>query len=239
MAALTIRATIAAGGDFELTPLSKKGSQSELLSLSYERQESQQQKRKYKERPACTETIVRYQIHVTRNEDALAQQQRTLGWRLFVTNCPLQCCSLADAVHAYREVPVHERNFSRLQNRPLGLRPLFVHREDRSVGLVRLLSLALRLLTLVEFVVTQELQQQDTSLTGLYEGNPTRTTQRPTTERLLRAFQPITLTVVSLPGQRIFQLTPLTSLQRQILILLGLPDSIYQNLARDFNAIPP
>lgn len=220
------------------TAILKRYNLCDLFSLSYERQESQQQKRQYKDRPACTETIVRYQIHVTRHEDAIAQQQRTLGWRLFVTNFPVQRCSIADAVHAYREAPVHERNFSRLKHRPLGLRPLFVHREDRILGLVRLLSLALRLLTLVEFVITQELQQQDTSLTGLYEGNPTRTTQRPTTERLLRAFQPITLTLVSLPGQRIFHLTPLTSLQRQILTLLGLPDSIYQNLAQDFNAIP-
>lgn len=211
----------------------------DLFSLSYERQESQQQKRKYKDRPACTETIVRYQIHVTRNEDAIAQQQRTLGWRLFVTNFPQQCFSIADAVHAYREAPVHERNFSRLKNRPLGLRPLFVHREDHIVGLVRLLSLALRLLSIIEFVVRHELQQQDTSLIGLYEGNPHRDTQRPTTERLLRAFQPITLTVVTLPGQCISHLTPLTSLQRQILTLLGLPDSIYHHLAQDFNAIPP
>lgn len=210
-----------------------------LFSLSYERQESQQHKRKYKDRPACTETIVRYQIHVTRNADAIEKQQRTLGWRLFVTNFPRQRFSIADAVHAYRKAPVHERNFSRLKNRPLGLRPLFVYREDRIVGLVRLLSLALRLLTLIEFVVKQELHQQDTTLTGLYEGNPTRATQRPTTERLLRAFQPITLTVVSLPRQRICHLTPLTSLQQQILALLGLPDSIYHDLAQDFNAIPP
>lgn len=217
----------------------KRHNLGELFSLSYERQESQQQKRQYKDRPAGPKTIVRYQLHVTRNEEAIAQQQRTLGWRLFVTNCPRQRCSIADAVHAYRQAPVHERNFARLKHRPLGLRPLFVHREDHILGLVRLLSLALRLLTLVEFVVTQALQQQDTSLTGLYEGNPTRTTQRPTTERLLRAFQPITLTVVSLPGQRIFHLTPLTSLQRQILTLLGLPDSLYLDLARDFDAIPP
>ena len=210
-----------------------------LFSIGYERQESHRQKRKYKDRPACTETIVRYQIHVTRNEDAIEKRQRTLGWRLFVTNCPAQRLPISDAVQAYREAPIHERNFSRLKNRPLGLRPLFVHREDRMIGLVRLLSLALRLLTLVEFVVRQELQQQDTTLTGLYEGNPSRATQRPTTERLLRAFKPITLTIVSLPGQRFFHLTPLTSLQRQILALLGLPESIYLDLAPDFNAIPP
>ena len=210
-----------------------------LFTIRFERQASQRHKRKYKDRPAFTETIVRYQIHVTHNDDAIAQARRTLGWRLFVTNFSAQRLSLADAVHAYREAPIHEHNFSRLKTRPLGLRPLFVHRQDRIVGLVRLLSLALRLLTLVEFVVRQELQQQNISLSGLYEGNSSRATQRPTTERLLRSFQPITLTFVFLPEQFIFHLTPLSSLQHQILSLLGLPDSIYEDLARDFNPIPP
>jgi hypothetical protein len=57
------------------------------------------------------------------------------------------------------------------------------------IGLVRLLSLALRLLTLAECVVQRKLQQQQTTLAGLYEGNPKRSTSRPATERLLRAFQ--------------------------------------------------
>ena len=107
------------------------------------------------------------------------------------------------------------------------------------LGLVRLLSLALRLLSLLEFVVRRDLLQQQTALAGLYEGNPTRSTQRPTTERLLRVFQPITLTAVSLPDFSLLQLSPLTSLQTQILALLGLPISIYSDLARDFNPIPP
>ena len=107
------------------------------------------------------------------------------------------------------------------------------------LGLVRLLSLALRVLTLVVFVVRRELQQQQTTLTGLYEGNPNRSTDRPTTERLLRAFQPLTLTSVTLPGQRIVHITPLTPLQTQILALLGFPDSIYTDLAKSADAIPP
>ena len=147
--------------------------------------------------------------------------------------------SLDGAVYAYREGPIHEHNFSRLKNRPLGLRPLYVHRQDRMVGLVRLLSLALRLLTLVEFVVRRELHDQQTSITGLYEGNPNRSTTRPTTERLLRAFQPITLTSVSLPDQHIVHLTPLTPVQLQILALFGLPESTYTDLAGATNAIPP
>ena len=182
---------------------------------------------------------MRYQLRVAPDDDAIEQVRRTLGWRLFVTNYPTAQFSLEDAVRVYREGPLHEHNFSRLKNRPLGLRPLYVHRQDRMIGLVRLLSLALRLLTLVEFVVRRELHSQQESLTGLYEGNPNRSTHRPTTERLLRAFKPITLTSVALPGQHIVHLTPLTPVQTQILALLGLPESIYTDLADTANAIPP
>jgi len=210
-----------------------------LLTVTYERQESQRHKRKYKERPAYTETTVRHQLTVTPEPNAIEQVRRTLGWRLFVTNCPAETFLLEDAVRAYREGPIHEHNFSRLKNRPLGLRPLYVHRQDRMIGLVRLLSLALRLLTLVEFIVRRELHDQQASITGLYEGNPRRSTTRPTTERLLRAFQPITLTSVALSGQHILHLSPLTPVQLQILTLLGLPKSIYIDLADAANAIPP
>jgi transposase len=212
---------------------------SELLTITYERQQSQRHIRKYKDRPARTETSTRYQVHVTPNPDAIELAERELGWRLYVTNTTAEQLSLEDSVSAYREAPLHEHNFSRLKNRPLGLRPFYVHRQDHMLGLVRLLSLALRLLTLVEFVVRRKLQQQATTLTGLYEGNPNRSTDRPTTERLLRAFQPITLTSVNLPGQQIVHLTPLTPVQSQILALLGLPESIYTDLTDVPNPIPP
>ncbi len=203
----------------------------DLLTITYLRHESQRTVRPYQERPARTETTVRYQLQLSPNAEAIQQQQRKLGWRLFVTNAPATQLSLQDAVLAYREAPRHEHNFSRLKNRPLGLRPLFLHRPDHMLGLVRLLSLALRILTVLEFVVRRELHQQQAVLTGLYEGNPHRSTQRPSTERLLRAFQSITLTSVVLPGQQILHLTPLTPLQAQILALLRLPLSLYTDLS--------
>jgi transposase len=211
----------------------------DLLTVTYLRQESQRSIRPYKEQPARTETTVRYQLQVTPDSAAIQHLQRKLGWRLFVTNAPAARLALADAVLAYREAPHHEHNFSRLKNRPLGLHPLFLHRPDHMQGLVRLLSLALRILTLMEFLVRRELHQQQAVLTDLYEGNPHRTTNRPTTERLLRAFQPITLTAVLLPGQQILHLTPLTPLQAHILALLRLPSSIYSALTILPNAISP
>jgi transposase len=105
--------------------------------------------------------------------------------------------------------------------------------------MVRLLSLALRVLTVVEHVVRRQLQVAGQTLSGLYAGNPKRQTARPTTERLLKAFRGITLTIVQLPEQVIRHVTPLSELQRHILDLLGLPISVYENLTSSGRPIPP
>jgi transposase len=65
---------------------------------------------------------------------------------------------------------------------------MYLSRDQRVVGLIRLLSLGLRVLTLVEFEVRRSLQQAKEQLAGLYAGQPKRTTARPTTELILRAF---------------------------------------------------
>lgn len=88
-----------------------------------------------------------------------------------------------------------------------------------------LLTLALRVFTLVEFVVRQALLQTPQSLAGLYDGNPQRAVARPSTEQLLKTFCDISL--YFLGGHTIF-ITPLCDLQRQILSLMKLPESIYQ-----------
>ena len=46
-----------------------------------------------------------------------------------------------------------KRAFHQLKDQPLGIRPLFVHRDDQVRGLTHLLSLALRVLTLFEVLV--------------------------------------------------------------------------------------
>jgi hypothetical protein len=54
-----------------------------------------------------------------------------------------------------------------------------------------------------------------------------------TTERLLKMFDNVTLTIVHLPGQTIRHITPLTPLQTRILELLGLSAAIYTRLAEN------
>ena len=107
-----------------------------------------------------------------------------------------------------------------------------MQRDDQVVGLTRLLSVAVRILTLMEFVVRRSLKQQEATLVGLYKDQPRKATATPTAERLLQAFVPITLTQVQLPEQVVRHVTALTPVQQHILALLDLPSDLYTSLAQ-------
>ena len=76
----------------------------------------------------------------------------------------------------------------------------------------------------MEFVVRRQLHQFQSSLAGLYNGNPKRATDRPTAENMLRAFNNITLYIHQDDSQEISALNPV---QQQILKLMNVPESIY------------
>jgi len=120
-------------------------------------------------------------------------------------------------------------NFHLVKDRPLGISPLFVRRNDQITGLTHLLTLGLRVLTLIEIQVRRKLNMTGEQLSGLYEGQPSIQTARPTGVRLLKAFARFetTLTRVELENQCFWHITPLSSLQEQILSYLGLSTSIY------------
>jgi len=199
-----------------------------LLAVTWERQETHRQIRAYGKHPARTETHVRYQVAVTRNEGALAQTERGLGWRLYASNAKAEKLSLSQAVLTYREQYIAERDFARLHGRHLGITPLYVQRDDHARGLIRLLTLALRAMVMMEFVARRELAAHNAKLSGIYAGQPKRATAHPTAEGLLAAFKEITLTTLDLPdGSCIQHVTPLTPVQEEILGLLGMSATIY------------
>jgi transposase len=186
------------------------------------------------DRPTRTQVQVRYVLTgVQRNEEALAARRHRLGWRVQVTNAPVDRLPLPQAVRHYRGGWSLERDFHLVKALPLGLHPLFVWKEAQIKGLTRLLTLALRLLTLLEIQVRHGLQQTQEALAGLYEGSPTRTTERPTGTRILQAFAraQLTLTHVEMGASISWHLTPLSPLHEQLLRHLHLPTSLYTALA--------
>ena len=73
---------------------------------------------------------------------------------------------------AYRSEYLIERDFSRLKGAPLSLRPMYLASEERVKGLLRLLLIGLRVLTLLEFWVRHHLAAQQVAIAGLYAGHP-------------------------------------------------------------------
>lgn len=186
----------------------------------------------YEHYPATKTVGERYQITaVTLNTAAIEQDKQTFGWRVYVTNACLEQLSFQDAVLTYRDQWILERGFHRFKGKPLSVTPFFVQRDDQVTVRVHLLSLGLRILTLIEFVVRRQLKAQGDSLVGLHPENPQKATTRPTTERLLKAFDNLTLTILEVRGQQYGHVSPLNPLQKQILRLLGLSPEIYSGLA--------
>lgn len=208
------------------------------LRVTVNEQVTEQPVRAYRDRPATVRTQRRFTISSQMDPEALASAIEQLGWRVYATNQVADGLSLAQAVEAYRDEYLVERNFGRLKGHPLSLSPMYVERDDHATGLVRLLSLALRILTLLEFVVRRHLAQEGASLAGVYAGNPKRATTHPTTERLLEAFQEITLTLVIEPHQTRRHVTALSPLQQRVLALLEFTPTIYTKLCGDSSEPP-
>ena len=178
--------------------------------------------RAYRNREAGIKVERQATVAVRVDEDMLERAVSRLGWRIYVTNQVREQLSLEQAVLAYRSEYLVERSLGRLKGRPLSLTPMYVQRDDHATGLIRLLSIALRVLTLIEFVGRRQLALEKEEIGGLYAGNPKRKTARPTAERLLEAFQELTLTVIELPQQAIRHVTPLSSVQLRILEIFRL-----------------
>jgi transposase len=202
-----------------------------LLTVTVEEQVQERAVRAYGGRPAEVRIERDWQVRSELDQQAVADTVRWFGWRVYATNAPAEALPLEKAVLAYREEYVIERGFGRLKGKPLSLTPMYVQSDQRATGLIRLMSLCLRLLVLLEFSARQELAKRDETIAGLYAGNPKRSTSRPTAEALLHAFDNITLSVINLGEEVHRHVTPLTALQLKILTLLGLSSSIYDRLA--------
>jgi transposase len=175
---------------------------------------------------------VRYHItHIARQGDLIAALSQRLGWKAFVTNARQTRLSLQEAVLCYRHEYRVERIFNRLKSR-LQIAPLFVKLNEQIEGLTYLLTLGVRVLTVTEFVLRRSLEHEQVRLHSLHPENKHKKTDKPTAERILKAFANISLTIIqNAAGENILcRLTPLSGVQEDILHRLGLGTNLYRQL---------
>jgi transposase len=230
---ITDEATLLAAIDRVLTAHRVDG----LLSVTWEKQV--EQKTQYvgrgrgsgsREKRVIQKT--RYHItHIARQEDKIADLRQRFGWKAFVTNAGPKRLSLQDAVLCYRHEYRVERIFNRLKSR-VHIAPLFVKLNEQIEGLTYLLTLGVRVLTVTEFVLRRSLEKEQARLPGLHPENKQKMTDKPTAERILKAFSGISLTIITnATGEEVLRrLTPLSRLQEDILQRLGLGAALYRQL---------
>ncbi|MBA3440112.1 MAG: IS1634 family transposase [Pyrinomonadaceae bacterium] len=209
----------------------------ELLEVEWEVTESRKAVRKYNARVAEERIDREVKVTVARNEQAIERKKNYSGWRVYGSN--QKELELREAVLSYREQYQIEHSISRLKGRRLGLQPMYLQKEERITGLIHLLTLCVRELTLLEFVVRRELAKQGEQLKGIYSSQRGRQTRRPSAELILEAFCGISVTTVEVAGKQKRLLSELNEVQHRLLMLLNLPRSIYESLSCDFiNPVP-
>jgi len=165
------------------------------------------------------------QLHRQHNVAAIERQLRLAGWRIYVSNVQM---SLNQSIVYYRGEWLVEHGFHRFKKGSVPVSPLWIRIPKRIRGLMFLLMVALQALTLLEFVARRELNDRQETIAGLVPGNPKMKTDRPTAERMLAQFSNLHLLVEETNAQTTAHLVEaLTPLQRRILALLHIPETIY------------
>jgi transposase len=203
-----------------------------LLHTQVETRTWKREVRSYGTSPAHRVTEEKHRVTVTVQAEAVEQAKREMRWQVYGTN--RVATTLTEAVWAYRGQYCLEDDWSRLKGKPLGLTPIYLADDSRLMDLVLLLSVALRVLTVLEWVVRKKLKESGEKLTGLYPGQQGRQTARPSAELLLRAFRGISWVVGSVAGRLVTFVKPLTSLQQRLLALWELPADLYSRLTLHF-----
>ena len=186
---------------------------------------------KHKNRPEEIRQKVTLDLTIEENTKTIEQKKNRLGWQLYGSNVPLKVLSTRQLVKTYRDEYKIEHLFDYLINRDVGLLPIYLKKEERVKGLIRLLSVAMKFSVLIQQQVRKSLKENDENLKGIYPGNKGRKTNAPTTPMLLRAFKGLAVVWISDTN---IQISEQNDTQRNILRLLKIPDE-YEHILKLLN----
>jgi transposase len=202
-----------------------------LLKVEIQERITKTEKRAYGSRPKRTETKSEFQISVQQQEEEIKKRKEYMGWQVYATNAAKDLLPFEKCVWKYRYQSNIESRFDDVRNKMAALLPVFLQKDNRIIGLVNILLLALKVCSVLEYKVAKSLQDQKKKLHGVYEGNPKRETDRPSVKRILTAFKSISFSLIFENNDFQFVLmTKLKPVQKKILQLLELDTEIYTGL---------
>lgn len=220
------------------TLLSEQGVKG-LLEVRIEQEEHTKTIRAYGEKPTRQETWITFSLVIEQNEAAITARKQLQGWQVYATTVSSEQLDFEKIVWKYRQQNRVESRFNDLRNKVVPLVPIFLSKDNRIEALINLLMICLKVCCVIEFKVAKQLNEQEEELAGIYEGNPKRSTAKPTAKRLLRQFRGISLVIIALTQGTKPQilLTDLTKVQLKIIQLLGFEPTIYTGLTEKLNLL--
>jgi len=225
--------------ELECKRIVKHYKMTDIINFEIKKEVTIKQIRAWKDRPAREETQTDYIVAAVKDENKIIQKKKLFGWRVYGTNNTSDDMTVEKAVLLYRKEYIIERRFNYLKNKPLNLLPLFLRTDKYIVGLINVLLLALRVISLIEFNVARNLEKNDKEIAGLYSGNPKHKTRNPSVTLILRAFLGIyCVASLNLKETKIeYDITTLNSLQKRLLRLLDMPYEVYAKFIKtvDYN----
>jgi transposase len=165
-----------------------------------------------------------WQVRFSLDEAAIDYERKSDGMYPLLSNDR----SLTDTqvFEAHKHQPAIEKRFEQTKT-VFEIAPVLLKNEGRIEALFFVYFLALLVQALVERELRQAMQREKISSLPLYPEE--RQTQRPTAEQIFRLFSLTQRNMLEHEGQRIRTFEPqFTTLQSQVLKLLGVPESAYQ-----------
>jgi transposase len=212
--------------------LLKDNNLEDFLVLKIQSTETTKERRAYGSKPVRTEITSTFSIQISKNDTRIEEHKSLLGWQVYATNAPQALLGFEKCVFKYRHQSNIESSFDDLRNKVTHLVPIYLQKEERIKGLVNLLLLALKVCAVLEYKIAEALSKNDEPLYNTYEGNPKRGTKKPSTKRILNAFEGISIALVFGNYKLQFAImTKLEPVQTKILKLLNIEKNIYDTLA--------
>lgn len=203
----------------------------DFLTVILEKNETPKNCRAYGGKPKRIEIITTFSIEITKNQAAIEDHKSLLGWQVYGTNAPQEALPFEKCVLKYRHQSNIEGRFDDLRNKVAHLVPIFLQKDERILGLVNLLLLALKVCAVLEYKIAQALNKKDEELDRVYPGNPKRGTKTPSANRIFNAFSGIAIALVFNNYKLEYaMMTKLEPVQNKILKLLDMDTGIYNQL---------
>ena len=171
-------------------------------------------------------TTITYELHWHRNKEVIKQESRADGLFPLITNKKQMDAS--EVLKHYKQQPFLEKRFHTKKS-TFDVAPVFLHKNERIEGILFLYFIALMLVSLIERNIRQQMSQQEIESVAI-RPNGTKC-KSPTWDNIRYFFRNVYLAFI-MDGKTTIntQLKGITPMHAQLLSLLKVPLSIYENL---------